>query len=78
MSFLMGIGAKAWGFIAMALTVVAAAFVALSKAKQAGRDEVAAKVNEASAATGKRMLDAATQAPKDIEDVRKDLRGGKF
>lgn len=78
MSFLMGIGAKAWAYLATALTVVAAAFIALGKAKQAGRDEVKAKVNEATAGAKERMLDAATQAPKGIDDVRKDLRGGKF
>ena len=78
MSFLMGIGAKAWGYLAAAAGAVVGLLVILGKAKQAGRDEVVGNVNEETAATQKRMLDAATQAPKGIDDVRKDLRNGTF
>lgn len=78
MSFLTSIGIKAWGYIATAGAVVLGLFVALGKAKQAGRDEVKAKVNEATADANKRMLDAAVQSPKEIDDVRKDLRNGRF
>jgi len=78
MGFLLSIGAKAWAYLATALTVVAGMFIALGKAKQAGRDEVEAKVNKAGADANKRMLDAAIQAPKGIDDVRKDLRAGRF
>jgi len=78
MSFLMGIGAKAWGYLITAGAVVLGVFIAFGKAKQAGRDEVKAKVNEATAGANERMLNAATQAPKGIDDVRKDLRNGTF
>ena len=77
-SFLAGIGAKAWAYVGAALAVVAGIFIALGKAKQAGRLEVASKVNEASADTTKRMLDAAVQAPKEKAGVVEDLRLGKF
>ena len=78
MAFLSSIGAKTWAYIATAATLVAGVVVALGRAKQAGRNEVAAKVNESSGEAAARMAEAAVQSPKDKDDVVKDLRGGKF
>lgn len=78
MNFLASIGLKAWGYLATALAVVAGLFVAMGKAKQAGRDEVVSKVNAEAAGAQERMLDAAVKAPKELADVQKDLRRGKF
>lgn len=78
MNFLAGIGLKAGGYIAAAGAVVIGLLTMLGRAKQAGRNEVATKVNAETAEANKRMLDAAVQAPKEIDDVRKDLRSGKF
>lgn len=76
--FLTSIGARAWGYMLAAGAVVIGLLAALGKAKQAGRNEVAAKVNLASGEAAARMLDAAVQSPKDKADVVKDLRSGKF
>lgn len=76
--FLTSIGARAWAYIAAAGAVVVGLFVILGKARQSGIDYVAKKVNEDTAKATGRMLDASTQAPKDKDNVVKDLRGGKF
>lgn len=78
MSFLTGVSLKIWGYLAAAGAVLIGLLTLFGKAKQAGRDEVVGKVNAATAEANKRMLDAAVQAPKEIDDVRKDLRSGKF
>lgn len=78
MAFLTGFGAKAWAYVGAAFAVVAALFVALGKAKQAGRNEVTTKVNEATADTTNKMLDAAIQSPKTGEGASDAARKGKF
>ena len=77
-SFLSGIGLKAWGYLATAATIVVAAMVALGKAKQAGRDEVTTAVNQSSGEAAARMAEAATQAPTDRQGVADDARKGRF
>ena len=67
-----------WSYLAAAVGAVVGLLVILGKAKQAGRDEVKTKVNEATAGANARMLDAAVKAPKGIENVREDLRNGTF
>ena len=78
MGFLMGIGAKAWAYLATAAVAVVGLLAMLGKARKSGIDYVAKKVNEDTAAATSRMLDAVVQAPKDKADVVKDLRSGKF
>lgn len=78
MNFLTGLGLKVWGYVAAAVAVVAALWTALAKAKQAGRTEVSSAVNQASGAAAARMAEAAVKAPKERDDVVKDLRAGKF
>ena len=78
MNFLAGIGLKAWGYIAAAVTAIVGILTVLGKAKQAGRDEVVAKVNQNAGETAARMAEAAAQSPKGKDDVVQDLRRGKF
>lgn len=78
LGFLSSIGARAWGYMAAAGAVVVGAMLALGRAKQAGRNEVATKVNQSSGEAAARMAEAATQAPKDKDDVVKGLRTGDF
>lgn len=78
MSFLMGIGAKAWGYIVAAVTVVIGVLTMLAKVKQAGRDEIAAKVNVETGAANARMAEAAVQSPKGKNDVAEAARRHQF
>lgn len=78
MNFLAGIGLKVWGYVAAAIAGVVAILTVLGRAKQAGRDEVTAKVNANAGETAARMAEAAAQSPKGKDDVVQDLRRGKF
>lgn len=78
LTLLSGIGLRVWGYIAAVVAIVVGLLSLFSKAKQAGRDEVANKVNSDTAGANERMLNASTQAPKDVKNVQNDLRSGKF
>jgi hypothetical protein len=60
LDFLRRVGAGIWGYVAVALAVLAALLLALAKAKKAGKDEVIAE-------TATKEVDNAKQANK-IED----------
>lgn len=68
------ISSKALGW-AMAVVGALIAFLSVyQRGKSNARNEVAAE----SAKSNERMLDAAVAAPKEKEDVVKDLRAGRF
>jgi hypothetical protein len=78
LSFLSGGAAKVWaGIVAVGAFLVALA-VAVSKIKQAGRNEVTTAVNQSTGEAAARMAEAAAQAPKDTQPVASDMRKGKF
>lgn len=72
------IGLKVWGYVIAAGAALVGILTLFAKVKQAGRNEVTTAVNADTADKTKKMLDAATQAPKEIKDVQNDLRSGKF
>lgn len=72
--FLLGVGGRAWAYIAAGATVLISLWAAWVKGRRSMRDEV----NQQSAATARKMLDAAMQAPSEKSNVVKDLRSGRF
>ena len=68
------VGARALGWTMAGLGVVIAFITAYQRGRTAAKQEVATST----AAANERMLDAATNAPKERTDVAADLRTCKF
>lgn len=74
MSFVTAISAKMLGWLAAAIGALVMFLSVYRSGKSAARNEAAVE----GARANERMLDASINAPKEKDDVVKDLRAGRF